>query len=70
MIKWIKIKDKLPPKDKMVLCYLEFTDTFFTKEGLVKQGYLYKMSNCNVIRFNVENCYWKVTHWAELETPK
>lgn len=67
MNNWISVKNKLPPLDKIVLCYMRVNYPF--KNNYIKPAYRYRELNCDIDEFSCEKGYDKVTHWQELPVP-
>lgn len=66
MSEWIKVKDNLPPIDKLVLCSGSKGGLFL---GSTSQSCLY--DNCNYIYVSVPNARSgrHCTHWMPLPEP-
>lgn len=73
-IRWINVKDKLPPKDMPILAvYIDALEKVNLKIGTVYWDDLWEdwKENCGCGGYETEPAYIKITHWMLLpELPK
>jgi hypothetical protein len=69
MKEWISVKERLPDLKQWVLVYEKCTHDLRKGSRVMNTSYRFKMSNCDIEKFECENMYWKVTHWTPLPNP-